>query len=79
MDIVTSSSGRLSLLYPQTARARAIFVRSLSSFLVRVLELIGGLIDGLSVAGVETNRAVGSDDEDILTLGELSLSLGGSS
>ena len=44
-----------------------------------VLELIGGLIDGLSVAGVETNRAVGSDDEDVLTVGELSLSLGGSS
>ena len=59
-------------------RARAIFFRNLSSFLVRVVELIGGLIGGLSVAGVETNCTVlGLDGEDILTLEGLSLLSGG--
>ena len=39
---------------------------------------MGGLIGGLSVAGVETNRAVlGSEGEDILTSEGLSLSSGG--
>ena len=76
-DMVTSSSGGLSFLYPQAARARAIFVRNLLSFLVQVVELIGGL-GGLFVAGVETNcNVLGSDYKDILMLGELSLSLGG--
>ena len=45
---------------------------------MRVVELIDGLIGGLSVAGVETNRTVlGLDGEDILTLEGLSLLSGG--
>ena len=52
-------------------RARTIFFRNLSSFLVKVVELIGGL----SVVGIETNRTVlESDGEDILTSEGLSLS-----
>ena len=43
-----------------------------------MVEVIGGLIGGLSVAGVGTNCTVlGSDGEDILTSEGLSLSSGG--